>query len=133
MTFPVPRSAMRELCQNNPSALAPVRDVLDRVSDKWSLLILGMLDREPQRFTVLHRSIPGISQRMLTHTLRNLQRDGLVSRESFAEIPPRVEYTVTPLGQTLIPAVTALATWAFENHDQLQANRDDYDDALEAG
>jgi DNA-binding HxlR family transcriptional regulator len=133
MTYPPPLSAMRELCQGDPTALAPMRDVLDRVGDKWSLLILGMLDRAPQRFTVLHRSIPGISQRMLTHTLRNLQRDGLVSRESFAEIPPRVEYTVTPLGQTLLPAVIALATWAFENQGQLQANRDDYDDAREAG
>ena len=127
MTVPIP--AIREMCHDEQHQLGAVRDVLDRVCDKWSMLVLGMLEREPMRFTALHRAVPGISQRMLTHTLRNLQRDGLVSRESFAEIPPRVEYTLTRLGTTLLPAVLAVATWAIDNHEELQQNRDAYDDA----
>ena len=122
--------AIREMCHDETHQLDTVRDVLDRVCDKWSMLVLSMLEREPMRFTALHRAVPGISQRMLTHTLRNLQRDGLVSRESFAEIPPRVEYTLTTLGTTLLPAVLSLAMWALDNHEQLQSNRDAYDDAL---
>jgi len=122
--------AIREMCHDETHRLGAVRDVLDRVCDKWSMLVLSMLEREPMRFTALHRAVPGISQRMLTHTLRNLQRDGLVSRESFAEIPPRVEYTLTTLGRTLLPAVLSLAMWALDNHEQLQSNRDAYDDAL---
>jgi DNA-binding HxlR family transcriptional regulator len=118
------------MCHSDTRAHSPVRDVLDHIGDKWTLLVLGMLEREPQRFTALHRSIPGISQRMLTLTLRNLQRDGLVSRQSLDESPPRVEYTVTALGQTLVPAVIALARWAFENHGTIEANRDAYDEAL---
>ena len=122
--------AIREMCHDETESLDAIRDVLDRVCDKWSILVLSMLEREPMRFTALHRAVPGISQRMLTHTLRNLQRDGMVSRESFAEIPPRVEYTLTALGQSLLPAVLSIATWALENHAQLQSNRDAYDDAL---
>jgi DNA-binding HxlR family transcriptional regulator len=118
------------MCHDDTRAYSPVRDVLDHIGDKWTLLVLGMLERGPQRFTALHRSIPGISQRMLTRTLRNLQRDGLVSRQSFDENPPRVEYTVTTLGQTLVPAVIALARWAFENHKAIEANRDAYDETL---
>jgi len=128
MTDPIPM--IREMCHDEQHRLGTVRDVLDRVCDKWSMLVLGMLEREPMRFTALHRAVPGISQRMLTHTLRNLQRDGLVSRESFAEIPPRVEYTLTGLGRTLLPAVLSIAMWAVENHEELQQNRDAYDDAL---
>ena len=124
--------AMSEMCLGELERLGSVRDVFERVGDKWSLLILGMLEGKSQRFTALQKSIPGISQRMLTHTLRNLQRDGLVSRESFAEIPPRVEYTLTPLGTTLLPAVLTLAQWAVDNIEQLQQNRDAYDDALDA-
>lgn len=119
-----------ELCHGDTPGNSPVRDVLDRVGDKWTLLVLGMLEREPQRFTALQRLIPGISQRMLTLTLRNLQRDGLVSRKSFDENPPRVEYTVTPLGRTLLPSVIALARWAFENHPEIERNRAVYDEAL---
>ena len=124
--------AMAEMCLGELDRLGAVRDVMDRVAGKWSMMILGMLENAPQRFTVLQKSIPGISQRMLTHTLRNLQRDGLISRASFAEIPPRVEYTLTPLGRTLLPAVLAIAQWAVDNYEQLQENRDAYDDALDA-
>lgn len=107
-----------------------IREVLARIGDKWSLLIIGMLDAGPQRFTVLQRNITGISHRMLTHTLRQLQRDGLVSRTSYAEIPPRVEYAVTPLGRTLIAPVLGLVLWADANHDEIQRSRDAFDDAL---
>lgn len=107
-----------------------IRDVLSRIGDKWSLLIIGMLDAGPQRFTTLQRNITGISHRMLTHTLRSLQRDGLVSRTSYPEIPPRVEYAVTPLGRTLIAPVLGLVLWADANHDEIQRSREAFDDAL---
>jgi DNA-binding HxlR family transcriptional regulator len=119
---------MGTICRDETIEIHVVRDVLDRVGDKWSLLIMGMLETGPLRFTALQKTIPGISQRMLTHTLKNLQRDGLLSRRSFAEIPPRVEYSLTPLGQTLLPVVIELARWAWEHKDELQQNRDDYDD-----
>src|SRR3977135_1802723 len=81
------------------------REVLDRVADKWSLLVIAMLEQRPTpraRFSELKRSIPGISQRMLTATLRSLERDGLLTRDVYAEAPPRVEYELTPLGKRLI-------------------------------
>ncbi len=120
---------VQEMCHDETREFSPVRNVLDRVGDKWSLLVLGMLERGPQRFTALQRAIGGISQRMLTLTLRNLQRDGLVARRSFDENPPRVEYSVTPLGLTLLPAVIELVRWAFEHHKQIESNRDEYDEA----
>ncbi len=120
---------MQDLCSADTRDYAPLRDVLDRICDKWSLLILGMLDDGPMRFTELHRAVSGISQRMLTLTLRNLHRDGLVSRTSYPEIPPRVEYAVTDFGRSLVPAVLAIAAWAHQHHDQLEANRDAFDDA----
>jgi DNA-binding HxlR family transcriptional regulator len=123
--------ALEEMCHGDRTEVAHLRDVLDRVGDKWSLMILGMLETGPMRFTVLQRSIPGISHRMLTHTLRSLQRDGLVSRESFAEIPPRVEYEVTALGHTLLPVVIELARWASEHQRELRANQDAWDEALD--
>lgn len=120
---------MEQFCKGETRDHAPVRDILDRIGDKWSLMIIGMLESGPQRFTSLHRSIAGISHRMLTRTLRNLERDGLVTRTSYPEIPPRVEYGITPLGRTLLPPVLALARWAFEHHAQVASNRDRFDDA----
>jgi DNA-binding HxlR family transcriptional regulator len=122
---------MEHICSSRNHGTEIVRDTFAKIGDKWSLLILGMLDEAPQRFTALRNSIPGISHRMLTLTLRNLERDGLISREVFAEVPPRVEYRVTELGTTIIPAVRAMAIWALENSDQIQANRDRYDDRLD--
>src|SRR5438309_328489 len=78
--------------------MAFVRQVLDRVGDKWSMLIVANLQDGPLRYTDLQRRIPGISQRMLTHTLRQLQQDGLITRTAYAEVPPRVEYALEPLG-----------------------------------
>jgi len=106
-----------------------IRDVLSRVGDKWSLLVIGLLDERPLRFTELQRRIDGISHRMLTQTLRNLQRDGLVSRTSFAEIPPRVEYAATDLGRSLAEPVLGLVGWAAANHEEITAARDAFDEA----
>lgn len=104
-----------------------IRNILDRIGDKWSLLVIVVLGSTSQRFGELGRRIPGISQRMLTLTLRNLERDGLVARTVFAEVPPRVEYRVTTLGHTLLGPVMALAAWAAENEEEILGNRDRYD------
>lgn len=100
-----------------------VRDILDRVSDKWSLLVISTLEDGPLRYTDLLRSIPGLSQRMLTLTLRELHRDGLVTRTAYAEVPPRVEYALTPLGGTLLGMAVGLARWAVEHRAEIEANR----------
>nr|WP_123740025.1 helix-turn-helix domain-containing protein [Salana multivorans] len=106
-----------------------VRDVLDRIGDKWSLLVIGTLAGGRLRFTELQRHIPGVSQRMLTLTLRHLERDGLVSRTVHAEVPPRVEYDLTPTGRTLIAPSVALASWAIESYPAIEASRAAYDAA----
>lgn len=100
-----------------------VREVLDRIGDKWSLLVMGTLRSGPLRFGELQQAASGISQRMLTLTLKHLVEDGLVVRTAYAEVPPRVEYEVTELGRTLVPLVMALAEWAMSNHEQINANR----------
>ncbi|WTW95857.1 helix-turn-helix transcriptional regulator [Streptomycetaceae bacterium NBC_01309] len=104
-----------------------IRAVLDRICDKWTMLIVATLHEQRLRFSELHRHIPGISQRMLTLTLRNLQRDGLVSRTAYAEVPPRVEYALTALGKSLIPPALALAGWAVEHNAKIQASRAAFD------
>lgn len=101
----------------------PVRDVIDRVSGKWSSLLLMALGVRPHRFGELKRAVPDISQRMLTQTLRELQRDGLISRHVFATVPPSVEYRLTELGESLIPPFMVLAGWANANHDAIRAAR----------
>ena len=103
--------------------VASVRQVLDRVGDKWSLLVIAVLEAGPLRYTDLQRSVTGISQRMLTLTLRQLHQDGLVTRTSYPEVPPRVEYALTPLGRGLLEIVTALIDWASHNHDEIHRNR----------
>jgi DNA-binding HxlR family transcriptional regulator len=100
-----------------------VREVLDRIGDKWSLLVIGTLRAGPLRFGELEEAAAGISQRMLTLTLKHLVEDGLVARTAYAEVPPRVEYELTELGRTLVPLVMALAEWAMANHEQINANR----------
>lgn len=108
-------------------ATSEVRRVLDRVGDKWSVLILGTLSSGPLRFTELLHGISGISQRMLTLNLRQLERDGLVSRTVHAVVPPRVDYELTELGRTLLPPVLALVRWAMENTDEIQGHREGFD------
>ncbi|WP_422053017.1 winged helix-turn-helix transcriptional regulator [Shimia sp.] len=100
---------------NDFSGTCPVRDVLDRVGDKWSVLVVLRLGRGPERFRALLRAVAGISQRMLTVTLRGLERDGLVHREVFDTRPPSVEYSLTPLGHSLLGHITGLANWAVEH------------------
>lgn len=100
-----------------------IRAILDQICNKWTLLIVATLDQGTLRFTELHQQIPGVSQRMLTLTLRNLERDGLVARTVHAEVPPRVEYALTPAGKSLIPPALALAGWAIEHAPQIEASR----------
>ena len=104
-----------------------VREVLTRVGDKWSVLVVVLLGDGSKRFSELRRLIEGISQRMLTLTLRGLERDGLVTRTVEPTIPPRVDYELTPLGRTLLEPVMGLASWAEKNRVVLQAARDKYD------
>ena len=106
------------------------REMLDRVGDKWSLLVIAMLEQSPTqraRFSELKRRIPGISQRMLTATLRSLERDGLLTREVFAEVPPRVEYELTTLGKKFMQPVRALVTWLQANWSTIRSARDSFD------
>ncbi|WP_405059734.1 helix-turn-helix transcriptional regulator [Kribbella sp. NBC_01505] len=104
-----------------------IREIMDRIGDKWTMLTVSTLSDGPLRYTDLHRAIPGISQRMLTLTLRQLTRDGLIGRTSYPEVPPRVEYTLTPLGDSLVGAVQVMANWSVDNHETIRANREDYD------
>ncbi|MEC4591767.1 MULTISPECIES: winged helix-turn-helix transcriptional regulator [Nitrospirillum] len=104
-----------------------VREILDRVGDKWSLYIIATLKDGPVRFNELRRQIDGISQRMLTITLRGLERDGLVKRTLFPTIPPRVDYELTDVGRTLLAPVMALVTWANTNQENIQNARVRYD------
>jgi len=103
------------------------REVLNRVGDKWSVLSVGLLADGPKRFSELRRTVEGISQRMLTLTLRGLERDGLVTRTVYPTIPPRVEYELTELGRTLRKPIQSLAKWAQENRQQIQQARNRYD------
>ncbi|MFF4248747.1 winged helix-turn-helix transcriptional regulator [Streptomyces sp. NPDC001822] len=104
-----------------------IRAVLDRICDKWTLLVVATLDEGRLRFTELHTAIPGVSQRMLTLTLRNLERDGLVSRTAYAEVPPRVEYALTSLGKSLIAPALTLASWAVAHDAEIRASRAAHD------
>lgn len=104
----------------------PVRDVLDCIGDSWSLLTLLTLAGGTLRFTELKRAIGDISQRMLAQTLRALERDGYVTREVFPTVPPKVEYTLTELGESLIARVNPLIKWADENHERVRRARRAY-------
>ncbi len=116
--FPTPGA--REDCRM-------VREILDLVGDKWSLYIIGSLKDGPVRFNELRRRIEGISQRMLTITLRGLERDGLVKRTLFPTIPPRVDYELTDMGRSLLEPVMALTLWANANQPNIQRARAIYD------
>jgi DNA-binding HxlR family transcriptional regulator len=111
-----------------PSEECPkISQVLARIGEKWSVLIIIMLAERPHRFSELKRAIGGISQRMLTLSLRGLERDGLVKRTVFAVVPPRVEYELTPLGQSLRSPVSALGEWARSHLDEIDAARAAFD------
>ena len=103
----------------------PIRNVLSRVGDKWSLLVLYSLQhREPVRFKELQRQIPDISQKSLTQTLRKLEVDGFVTREVFPEVPPRVEYSLTPRALSFLPLVENIIKWAMENMEEIIKDRE---------
>ncbi|QCK86989.1 helix-turn-helix transcriptional regulator [Phreatobacter aquaticus] len=109
------------------NAQCSTRVVLDRVGDKWAVLILILLHDEPQRFNQLRRRIDGISQKMLSQTLKSLERDGLIRRTAFATVPVTVEYAITPLGRTLHAAVDALRIWAEAHLGEVQKAQARYD------
>lgn len=105
----------------------PIRNILSRIGDKWSMLVLYTLETdEAKRFKELQRNIPDISQKMLTATLKMLEADGLVKREAFAEVPPRVEYSLSDKGKTLLPHINALLSWATDNMDDIYESRRHY-------
>ena len=109
----------------HPTGNCPVRDVLSRLGDKWSILVLVTLNANgTMRFSDIHKTIEDISQRMLTVTLRTLESDGLVERRIYAEVPPRVEYNLTDTGRSLIPHVGALVDWALEHMAVIFQNRE---------
>lgn len=107
-----------------------VRQILDRIADKWSLLVIALLDAKSMRFGELGREIDGISKRMLTVTLRNLERDGLVHRTIYPEVPPRVEYRLTTMGRTLHQTVQSLVVWTEEHQDEIARARETFDRSL---
>lgn len=108
----------------------PIREILDLVGDKWSVLIVVLLGQRTYRFSELHRAIDGISQRMLTLTLRALVRDGLATRTPHATVPPRVDYELTELGRTLLDPLSALDAWANAHRDDIVAARKRHDAAI---
>jgi DNA-binding HxlR family transcriptional regulator len=108
-------------------AQCPVRDVLDHLGDKWTTLVVIMLAEGLRRFSQLNRDIPDISKRMLTQALRDLERDGLVTRKVFPTKPPSVEYALAPLGQSLLEPLEALIGWAEKRHPEIRAARSQFD------
>jgi DNA-binding HxlR family transcriptional regulator len=108
-------------------ATCPVRQVLDGLGDKWSILVMAALHMSPRRFSELRRLIPDVSQKMLTHTLRKLERNGLIDRIVTPSSPPRVDYRLRSLGQTLFLGMSHLATWAIENRAEIDAARSAFD------
>ena len=117
--------------EQQTSACVVVRDLLDRVGDKWSVLVIALLGEGGKRFSELKRNIDGISQRMLTLTLRQLERDGLVSRTVHATVPPRVDYALTPMGESVLEPILALMQWAAEHGTDVAAARARYDEENE--
>ncbi|ARQ00488.1 winged helix-turn-helix transcriptional regulator [Pseudorhodoplanes sinuspersici] len=121
--------ATSPLQPNVYDANCPTRLILDRIADKWTVLVLGFLEQEPVRFNELRRKINGISQKMLAQTLRQLERDGLVTRTAIATVPVTVEYAITPLGLTLSDTVKALTEWAEQHIADVERAQQRYDKA----
>ncbi|WP_062437021.1 winged helix-turn-helix transcriptional regulator [Herbidospora daliensis] len=120
-------SQNEKTCLIRGDAGRTVRAILDRIGTRWTLLIVATLHGRRLRFTELQQHIPEISQRMLSLSLRRLERDGLVSRTAHAEVPPRVEYELTPMGQTLIAPAITLAEWAVEHNPAIERSQIAYD------
>ena len=117
---------------HEPEDCRAASEVLSRVGDKWTILVVWTLGDGPKRFNELRKGLGSISQRMLTLTLRGLERDGLVTRTAFATIPPRVEYELTKLGRSLLLPVSELGSWARKNRSAIQNSRQRYDSASRA-
>jgi DNA-binding HxlR family transcriptional regulator len=105
--------------------------ILDRIGDKWTVMVVGLLSKGPIRFNAMQRAISGVSHRMLTLTLRGLERDGMVLRTVYPTVPPKVEYALTDLGRLLIEPLLALALWADRNRPTIEAARAAFDNAAE--
>jgi DNA-binding HxlR family transcriptional regulator len=119
---------MEKVTGYNPN-ICPVRDIMVKIGDKWSILVLAGLAEREQRFSELKRGISDISQRMLTQTLRNLERDGLISRKVTPSIPPRVDYKLTELGDSLLAVLQPVAQWSTEKRLTIAAARARYDES----
>jgi len=111
-------------------ATCPTRQVLDCIADKWAVLVLGLLLGGTRRFGELRRDIQGVSQKMLTQTLRSLERDGIVHREVYATVPPKVEYSLTTLGESLATTLDELRLWAERNIEDVLRHRETFDAAV---
>jgi len=109
------------------NAHCPTRLVLNRIADKWTVLIVGSLEQGTRRFGELRREIGGVTQKMLTQTLRGLERDGLVTRTIYPSVPPKVEYALTPLGRTLVDLLDAIRTWSEANIEDVLKAQTAYD------
>ena len=118
-----------QIDRSAPGQCAVVRQTLERVGDKWSVLVILVLGEGPLRFNELRRSVTGISQRMLTLTVRKLERDGLVQRTVHTQLPPHVTYGLTPMGSTFIDTVASIAQWAQTHHHEIEENRRAFDAA----
>ncbi len=117
---------MPKTIYNTYVAMCPTREALDRIADKWTVLIIGLLEDRPHRFGELRRAIDGISQKMLTQTLRSLEADGLVARRVQATVPVTVEYSLTPAGRTLTEPLDAIRCWAEKHIEDVLAARSRY-------
>lgn len=122
-----PHTASRDGRFDVLAEACPTRQVINRIGDRWSLLVLYALERQTLRFQELRRTVDGISQKMLTQTLRALERDGLVHREIFASVPPRVEYRLTDLGRGLAGRIRAIREWAYTHMDDIETARARFD------
>ena len=123
LTLSNPRAPMAQVSED----CRAVSEILSRIGDKWTVLVVQVLGRGPARFSELRRAIGGISQKMLTSTLRQLERDGLATRTVYPTIPPRVDYELTDLGRSLLVPVNALGEWARENRMRIDAARQRFD------
>lgn len=122
-TLPLKENLKKFTCTSS----CPVRNIMSRISGKWSMLVLCVLaENETTRFSEIGHALPDISPKVLSETLKNLEGDGLVSRKLYAEIPPRVEYSLTDLGKSLLPHLNSLIVWSAENFDTILSNRRKY-------
>ena len=123
MDMEVLEKAEPAFVEHPPEECPAVGQILDRIGDKWTVMVVGVLSNGPLRFNAIMREVGGVSHRMLTLTLRALERDGLVTRTAYATIPPKVEYELTELGRSLIEPLRVLATWAVNHRPAMEKAR----------